>query len=102
MTRREMWSIAIGFAFLCVAVVALHILLPSDVLRAHNADPSDFPAKGEAGCSLDSDCAYALRSIPLHPTTVGEAVDPQRAVDVACRDYHACIKQAEEARRRSE
>jgi hypothetical protein len=51
-----------------------------------------------ADCKLDSACVYAVRSTPLHPATLGEALDARRAVDIACRDYHACIKQEEEKR----
>jgi hypothetical protein len=50
-----------------------------------------------AACEIDADCIYAVRAIPLHPATVGEALDARRAVDVACRNYHACIKREADA-----
>jgi hypothetical protein len=50
-----------------------------------------------AECKMDAACIYAVRSLPLHPATVGEAVDAQRAVEEACRDYHACLKRQEAA-----
>lgn len=45
-----------------------------------------------AECKVDDACDYAARSVPLHPATLGEAMDAQRAVDVACRNFRACIK----------
>ena len=35
--------------------------------------------------------------MPLHPATLGEAVDAQHAIDVACESYQACLKSAEVA-----
>jgi hypothetical protein len=46
-----------------------------------------------AGCKVDYACSYAVRSTPLHPATLGEAMDAQRATDEACRDYRACVKE---------
>jgi hypothetical protein len=45
-----------------------------------------------AACKIDDACVHAIRSQPLHPATLGEALDAQRAVDVACRAQWACFK----------
>jgi hypothetical protein len=47
------------------------------------------------GCEVDYACREAVRALPLHPATLGEAVDARHAIDVACESYHACLKSAE-------
>jgi hypothetical protein len=44
------------------------------------------------GCEVDDACRDAVRAMPLHPATLGEAVDAQHAIDVACKSYRACLK----------
>ena len=49
------------------------------------------------GCEVDDACREAARAMPLHPATLGEALDAQHAIDVACKSYQACLKSAEAA-----
>jgi hypothetical protein len=79
------------FCLLSVGIIVIAVTLyvaenPSNQTSHQYYDP----------CHKDA-CAYAMRAMPLHPDTVGEELDAQRAVDVACRDFRACVKRDEAA-----
>jgi hypothetical protein len=63
----------------------------SEAARQRDTNSSEG-AVSRAGCQVDAACIYAVRSVPLHPATLGEAIDARSAVDQACRDYQECLK----------
>jgi hypothetical protein len=81
----SMKTMPVAIRFVCVLATSLLVIVAVRGQVCH------------ADCHLDAACAYAVRSLPLHPATVGEALDARRAVDEACSDYRACIKREADA-----
>src|ERR1700683_3682674 len=94
---RPRWQWSLRFLWLAVVV---GILAFAFSLRETN--PTPFPKsdpyagfeshRSNASWEVSAGCDYAARSVPLHPATIGEAMDAQRALDIACREYRTCIK----------
>ena len=85
------WQWWVRFLWLAAGVIGV-LALALSVVENHSAS---LPQTNDA-CHEDV-CAYAVRSMPLHPATIGEQLDAQRAVDYACRDYRACTKRQDAA-----
>jgi hypothetical protein len=77
-------------AAICIFAVAIV------VYEGYNQDRAEI-RRSKPDCEISAACVYAVRSKTLHPTTLGEALDAERAMDIACASFRDCLKREEAA-----